>query len=75
MMKITNTELTALNKDFYIFQSQGSKSNRQNPSYFISQLNQFEKKYKKAGLEKSFAEKLFTFAEKCGGLVLKNFRE
>lgn len=47
MMEITNTELTALNKDFYIFQSQVSKSNRQNPSYFISQLNQFEKNIKK----------------------------
>ncbi len=63
MIKITNAELHNLNNDFRKFQTRIAESKRQDNTYFISQLNKYQKVYKKAGLEKNFAENIFNFAE------------
>ena len=63
MIRITNAELHNLNIDFRKFQTRIAESKRQDNTYFISQLNKYQKVYKKAGLEKNFAENIFNFAE------------
>ena len=64
MIRITNAELHNLNNDFRRFQTRIVESKKQDNTYFVSQLSQFQKKYKQAGLEKSFAGSIFDFAEK-----------
>ena len=64
MVKITKSELHNLNSDFRRFQTRIVESQKQDNTYFISQLNQFKKKYKRAGQENTFAENIFAFAEK-----------
>lgn len=63
MIRITNAELHNLNNDFRKFRTKISESKRQDNTYFISQLNKYHKIYKKAGLEKSFADNIFNFAQ------------
>ena len=64
MIRITPSELHNLNNDFRRFQTRIVESKRQDNTYFVSQMNQFQKKYRKAGLEKNFAGNIFDFAEK-----------
>ncbi len=47
MIKISNSELHNLNNDFRRFQTRIVESRKQDNTYFISQLSQFQKKYKK----------------------------
>lgn len=63
MIKISNVELHTLNNDFRRFQTRISQSRKQDTTYFVSQMSQFEKRYKKAGLERSFANSIFEFAQ------------
>ena len=63
MMKITKTELINLNKEFQQFRIGINRAQRQDRSYFITQVSRFGKKYKQAGLEKNFAETMFSFAQ------------
>ena len=62
MIKISNAELNTLNADFYRFKTKIANNKKQDKTYFVSQMRQFEKRYKKAGLEKSFAGNIFDFA-------------
>ena len=64
MIRITNAELHNLNNDFRKFQTRIAESKRQDNTYFISQLNKYQKVYKKAGLEKNFADNIFNFAQR-----------
>ena len=73
MIKITNAELRNLNNDFRRFQTRIVESRKQDNTYFVSQMNQFQKKYKKAGLEKSFAGNIFDFAEKMRKIGIDDF--
>ena len=73
MIIITNSELHNLNNDFRRFQTRIVESRKQDNTYFISQLSQFQKKYKKAGLEKSFAGYIFDFAEKMRKIGIEDF--
>ena len=73
MIKITNAELHNLNNDFRRFQTRIVESRKQDNTYFVSQLSQFQKKYKKAGLERSFAGHIFDFAEKMRKIGIEDF--
>lgn len=73
MIKITNAELHTLNTDFYKFQTRITQSRKQDSTYFVSQISQFQKRYKKAGLEKSFANNIFEFAQKMRKLGIEDF--
>lgn len=74
MIKISNSELNILNDNFGKFQQQIKKQTKgQNFSFFISQIAQFEKQYKKAGLERSFAQNLFVFAQQMRKLGINEF--
>lgn len=64
MAKVDPIALNTLNKNFRIFQKRMIEQKSPKPEYVISQLNQYEKKYRKMGLEKNFAGGLFSFAEK-----------
>ena len=64
MIRITNAELHNLNNDFRKFQTRIAESKKQDNTYFISQLNKYQKVYKKAGLERSFADNIFNFAQR-----------
>lgn len=63
MTKITKAELYTLNNEFQRFRNGFNQARKHDKDYFIVQVKKFEKKYKKAGLEKNFAEILFSFAE------------
>ncbi len=73
MIKISNAELNILNNDFRKFQSRIVQSKKQDTAYFVSQISHFEKKYKKAGLERSFASNIFEFAEKMRKMGIDDF--
>ncbi len=63
MIKISKTELSTLNEKIYRFRNGIEKSKHQDLNYFVTQLSGFQRQYKKAGLERSFAQNIFTFAE------------
>lgn len=73
MIKITSAELKILNNDFRQFQSRISQSKKQDMTYFVSQMSRFEKRYKKAGLERSFASSIFEFAQSMRKLGIEDF--
>ena len=73
MIRITNAELHNLNNDFRRFQTRIVESRKQDNTYFISQLSQFQKRYKKAGLERSFAGNIFDFAENMRKIGIEDF--
>ena len=73
MIKITNAELHNLNSEFSRFKARITQSRKQDNTYFVSQLSQFEKKYKKAGLANSFAVNMFDFAEKMHKIGIPDF--
>jgi hypothetical protein len=64
MIRISEAEFNILNNDFRRFQARITQSRKQNTTYFVSQMNQFEKRYKRAGLEHCFAGNMFEFAQK-----------
>ena len=72
MIKITNAELLTLNNDFRQFQDRIYKSKKQDTSYFVSKMRCFTKRYKKAGLERSFAGSIFEFAQRMRKLGIKD---
>ena len=63
VIKISNVELNLLNTDFRRFKTRIVQSKKQDNTYFITQLHQFEKRYKRAGLERNFAGSIFEFAQ------------
>lgn len=63
MIRTNGAELAILNKQFEQFQTRIKHSKKQDCTYFISQLGKYEKKYKQQGLERSYAESIFSFAE------------
>ena len=72
MIKISEAELNTLNQNFRKFQTRIIQSKKQDNTYFISQLGKFEKQYKKAGLERSFAGNIFDFAEKLRSMGIED---
>ena len=72
MMRISKAEFKILNNDFMRFQTRITQSKKQDNTYFVSQMNHFEKRYKKAGLENQFAISIFTFAEKMDKLGIND---
>ena len=64
MIRITQTEISTLNKNFRQFQTRIVESRKQDNTYFVAKLNHFQKKYRQAGLEKNFAGNIFSFAER-----------
>ena len=73
MIRISQAELDILNNDFFRFKTRITQSKKQDTTYFVSQMSQFEKKYKKAGLERSFAGNIFNFAEQMRKLGIEDF--
>ena len=73
MVRITKAELNNLNNDFSGFKTRIVESKRKDNTYFITQLNHYQKKYIKAGLGKSFAENIFEFAEKMRKIGIQDF--
>ena len=69
MPSIDRINFNILNRNFQAFQERMILNKSLKPIYVISQLNKYEKEYKKLGLERGYAGSLFTFAnllEKTG---------
>lgn len=73
IMKIPKPDVKTLNADFQLFKSRITQSRKQDTTYFVSQISKFEKRYKKAGLERSFAENIFRFAEQMKDMGIADF--
>ena len=73
MIKIPNSEIYALNKNFNRFKKQIITSRKQDNAYFISQLIKYKKEYEKAGIEEYFASKIFEFAQQMRKIGIDDF--
>ena len=62
MARVDKVSLRNLNHDFQSFQKKMLQQQSPAPAYVISQLSQYEKKFKKLGLEHGYAGSLYTFA-------------
>ena len=69
---LKTSPIKQLNNEFYRFQLQISQSRVQNIPFFLSQLNKYEKQYKRAGLGEIFMQKLFEFAQNMQKFEIKD---
>ena len=63
MVRIERTQAENLDKNFKQFRQKIKQSKKHNYSYFISQLNFYERQYRKLGMEESYLKEILLFAE------------